>query len=206
MSWSFITLAVLFVLASCAAPSFVNIPDSGLPDASNSTNPEEPQTAPLVNDQNTMTGVVTVWNDGTNFYVEFSTINGWLMNSASVAITKSSQMLLNSYSDGGSLNPQQFPYSTTFVPRASSHTFAIPLGSLQPGDVVNISAHANVYHPSSGSSRPCWARGTNGEWTEYFTYTVRAYSEDPQDPNGSQNPEDPQEPTIHRIQKIRKSQ
>jgi hypothetical protein len=123
-------------------------------------------------------GNVTVWNDQTDLYVQFNTSGGWLMTESHVAVATS---LAGIPQKNGNPIPGQFPYSMVHNPPVTTYTYAIPLGSWQPGQQLYIAAHAvvvmldqygNVIRRETG-----WGNGPNfpgKNWATYLMYTVQS--------------------------------
>ena len=130
-----------------------------------------PQTVTLFAGQTNNAGSVTVSNDASFIYVEYTTTSPWQMIEAHLAIASTLAGIPQTHK--GNPIPGRFPYTATFDPEVSDYVFAIPMGSFNPGETLFIAAHAVVI----GDGREtAWGAGTGfpgANWGTYFQYTVQ---------------------------------
>jgi hypothetical protein len=114
-------------------------------------------------------GVVRVWNDETNLYVEYDLAAGHTM--------LESQVYVGLVPPAG-YNPGGFPYKTDHDPAVSYYKYTIPLSDLgdpSPGTTVYIAAHAAM-GPGESSGETGWAG--QGQWPGLlFTHTIEECEE-----------------------------
>jgi hypothetical protein len=133
-------------------------------------------------------GSVTVSNDGTNLYVEYSTKNGWLLTETHLAIATS----LAGIPQTKSGNPKvgNFPSQRTYEPPAGSDVYVFSLDQLAVSlgldrftcgsSSLVIAAHAVVVQlDGSGgvaSRETGWGNGPGfpgANWSTYFSHTIQ---------------------------------
>ena len=114
-------------------------------------------------------GNVTVTNNATHIVVEFTTIEGWLLNETHLHIANESVEGIPQTKKGNP-RPGQFDYSEEHEP-VDEYTYVIPLDGLS-GEVY-IAAHAAVDGTTTYES--AWGNGLDfpgRNWAMYFTYTI----------------------------------
>lgn len=94
-------------------------------------------------------GTVTVSNDATNLYVEYSTTGGWLLGETHLAVATS----LSGIPQTKTGNPKvgKFDHQMEHDPPVTDYTYTISLADAgyDPGDALVIAAHAEVLQPES---------------------------------------------------------
>jgi hypothetical protein len=159
--YSYLIIIILIsslVLAGCSLLS--NIGQAPATDQSGITyltkhTEDAPFTTPLFAGQNIDVGTVSVWNDGTNLYVTYSTTDGWEMTETHLAVANS----LGGIPQTKTFNPipGKFPYSTIHGPAVTEFTYTVPLAGL--GTNLYIAAHAKVVSPIEGCYETVWQIG-----------------------------------------------
>lgn len=136
-----------------------------------------PQQVILYAGQTINAGNVTVWNDQTDLYVQFSTSNGWLLGETHVAVATS---LAGIPQKNGNPIPGQFPYKMNHNPPVGTYTYIIPLDNWQPGQQLYIAAHAVVVQLDQNGNvirrETGWGNGPGfpgKNWATYIMYTVQ---------------------------------
>ncbi|MBC2748331.1 MAG: hypothetical protein HF975_15285 [ANME-2 cluster archaeon] len=127
------------------------------------------------NGQGIDVGNVTVTNNATHIFVEFTTIEGWLLNETHLHIANESEEGIPQTKKG---NPKvgQFDNSEEHEPCVDGYTYVIPLNELS-GEVY-IAAHAAVDGTVDGTTtyESAWGEGDEfnegKNWAMYFTYTI----------------------------------
>lgn len=133
-------------------------------------------------------GTVTVSNDGTNLYVQYSTKNGWLMTETHLAIATSLAGIPQT--KNGNPKVGNFAYQRSYNPAVGTDTYVFSLDQLAVSlhldrftcgsSQLYIAAHAVVVQLGSGgeaSSRETgWGSGPGfpgANWSTYFTHTIQ---------------------------------
>jgi hypothetical protein len=153
-------LSTLVLVAAWAAPAQATICGS----------PAAPVT--LFAGQTTNAGSVTVSNDASFIYVEYTTTDPWQLIEAHLAIASTLDGIPQTHKNNPI--PGRFPYSASFSPEVSDYVFAIPIGSFSAGTNLFIAAHAVVV---GSGSETAWGAGTGflgANWGTYFQYTVQS--------------------------------
>ena len=105
-------------------------------------------TTDLLAGQNTDVGDVEIWNDATNLYVEYTTVEGWGMTETHLHAACSMEEIPQTQANkkgkgGGNPIPGHFEYSESYDPAVTVVDYAIPLSSLNC-EQVYVAAHAVV--------------------------------------------------------------
>jgi hypothetical protein len=133
-------------------------------------------TTPLYAGQTLNAGTIMVSNDALNIYVEYTTVDPWVMSDAHLSIADSLAGIPQTKK--GNPIPGHFAYSAIFDPEVTDYTFTIPRGSFLPNQTVYIAAHAIVQAPAgSGGTQTGWGFGPGfpgANWATYIEYTVRS--------------------------------
>ena len=122
------------------------------------------QTQTLLAGQSIHAGTISISNDQTNVYVNYSTSGGWQIQKTHLYVGTCS---LIPTSHGG--NPQigLFPYQTSYSPAVTAFTYTIPLAGL--GSCYCVAAHCEVVLKDSNGNiiqtETGWARETRLEVT-----------------------------------------
>jgi hypothetical protein len=139
-------------------------------------------------------GTVTVSNDASSLYVEFSTSNGWHLTESHLAIATS----LAGIPQTKSGNPKigNFPYKRTYEPPVTSDTYVFSLDQLAVSLGLDrftcgstslvIAAHAVVVQLDGNggviSRETGWGAGSGfpgANWATYFGYTIQCCAPPP---------------------------
>jgi hypothetical protein len=135
-----------------------------------------PTTTILYAGQTMNAGTVTVYNDGTNIYVQYDLASPWIMSDAHVSIAGTLSGIPQTKT--GNPIPGRFAYSATFDPEVTSYAFVIPMaGNYVSGDALFVAAHAIVHAPKgAGGTQTGWGFGpgfAGANWATYIGYTVQ---------------------------------
>jgi len=150
----------------------------------------EPTEVILYAGQTIESGTVTVWNDDTNLYVRFQTIDGWMMKETHLAVANS----LEEIPMNGAGNPQigLFPYQTAHEPYVDDFTYTIFLADagFEVGDELFVAAHAAVIlFDEEGNpiqEETGWGDGPGfpgHSWAMYFNFEVQPCEPPPPPPD-----------------------
>lgn len=135
-----------------------------------------PTTTPLIAGQNMTAGTVSVYNDATNIYVQYSLESPWLISDAHVAVATTLAGIPQTKT--GNPIPGRFAYSATFDPELLTYTFAVPMaGNYYTGQTLFVAAHAVAQAPrANGGSQTAWGFGPDfpgNNWGMYLNYRVQ---------------------------------
>jgi len=108
----------------------------------------EPTVTDLIASQHIKVGTVTVWNDGTYLYVQYSTMLGWFLTETHLAVATSMGDIPQTC--GGNAIPGLFPYQTIHDPWVTEYTYVIDLNGWSVGTTLYIAAHAVVRKETCG--------------------------------------------------------
>ncbi|MGE3177649.1 MAG: hypothetical protein AB7O32_09275 [Vicinamibacterales bacterium] len=136
-----------------------------------------PMTTPLIAGQHYTSGSIILANDADHLYVQYATVEPWLISEAHAAVA--STLAGIPQSRAGNPIPGRFSYSATFDPELSTYTFAIPIAGLfAEGSTVFVAAHAVVQAPrEAGGSQTAWGYGPDfpgNNWAMYLQYTLQS--------------------------------
>jgi Ca-activated chloride channel family protein len=123
-------------------------------------------------------GDIIVWQDASNLYVKYVTVDGWKIYETHLAVTDD----LSTIPTTKNGNPKigKFPYSTDHSPAVTEHTYTIPWTWAKDAKLY-IAAHC-VVMKQTGVDADCnpiyreetgWGDGTDfggSSWAMYFTY------------------------------------
>lgn len=136
-----------------------------------------PVTVDFMAGQHTDAGDVTVTNDLTNVYVTFTTTGAWVMKESHLYVGGMDGLPVGK---GGNPKIGNFPYKTTYNPKASTYTYTIPRSTLGNDPCLVVAAHAAVVRSnpdgSTSGGETAWGAGNaikdGGSWATYFVYCV----------------------------------
>jgi hypothetical protein len=139
-------------------------------------------------------GSVSVSNDATNLYVEYTTVNGWRLSETHLAIATT----LAGIPQTKSGNPKvgNFPYKRTYSPTVTSDVYVFALDQLAVSLGLDrftcgvssfvVAAHAVVVKLDGGGNvigqETGWGNGSGfpgANWAMYFNYTVQCCAPPP---------------------------
>ena len=124
-------------------------------------------------------GTVNVSNDGTNLYVTYNTIDGWVMTETHLAVADSLDDIPQTKK--GNPIPGQFPYKHEDLGYTASDPYIIPLSEIDVGvgaeDILYIAAHAKVIRPIEGCYETVWQIGDVEEDKTVIPYDEFNYPE-----------------------------
>ncbi|MEN8131093.1 MAG: hypothetical protein ABFS45_13040 [Pseudomonadota bacterium] len=142
---------------------------------------ENPVLADLVAGQHTDSGDVSVCNEADTLYVQYATVDGWLMTETHLVVEQHPE----SIPQMGSGNPKigHFTYQRTYTPGTNEDTYEIDLSGLGlvEGDEIVIAAHAVVQLADEEGNliqqETAWGDGEDfagRNWATYITYTLQS--------------------------------
>ena len=130
---------------------------------------------PLYAGQSLYAGTVTVSNDAANIYVEYTTVDPWVISDIHLAVADSLAGIPQT--KRGNPIPGHFSNSAIFDPEVTDYTVVIPRGTFLPGQTLYVAAHAIVQAPAgSGGTQTGWGFGPGfpgANWATYIQYTVQ---------------------------------
>lgn len=120
------------------------------------------------------TGVVYIYNDDTNLYIEITTAGGWELTETHVAVAPSMELIPQT----GSGNPKvgQFDLAAVHEPPVTSYIYTVPDPNYTP---VYIAVHAVVQLVQDGQvvqEETAWADGApfpGANWATYIVYDMQ---------------------------------
>lgn len=191
---SAIVLAALccaVILGSCSSDSSVATHDEGRTNGKQGAIAEacSVQAYTLYAGQTTNVGTLDVTNDGTNLYVTFSLIDGWL--ASEMQLWCGSDVSNVPVSGGGAPIPGQFPYKAAFDEGTDSYTFTIPLADLNLDMNSMCGVNMYIFAHASANGETLWSFGTpfsqlstastsgTARWGWYSTYAICCQDENP---------------------------
>ncbi len=113
---------------------------------------------PLCAGQHIDVGTVTVWDDGTDLYVEYETTDGWLMTETHLAVENGEANIPQTKK--GNPIPGHFTYSMEHDPPVPDYTYTITL----PAGPLYIAAHAVVQKVNVITEAPYYAASFDDYW------------------------------------------
>ncbi|MBA7582438.1 hypothetical protein ES708_24366 [subsurface metagenome] len=127
----------------------------------------------LIAGQNIEVGTVSVWNDGSNLYVRYETIDDWKMTETHLAVADLLDKIPQTKK--GNPIPGKFEHSMEHDPSVTEYTYTIPL-VWDYGEELFIAAHAVVVSDSIiFQKETAWGSGDpfpGKNWATFFYYTV----------------------------------
>lgn len=136
-------------------------------------------TVVLIAGQHYVAGDVSVYNDGENLIIVFSTNGDWILGTTHLSLGNCDE---NWVPLTGSGNPQvgQFPYTEPIFISDHEVIYAVSLEDL--GENYCFAAHAEVEGPTGGET--AWAEGTEFSGNSWAMYVESLLSDCPEDPTG----------------------
>ncbi len=125
-----------------------------VPGAVSAHTEEVPYSTPLIAGQHIDVGDVSVWNDGTNLHVTYTTTDGWYMTETHLAVADGLGGIPQTKTENPI--PGKFAYSENHDPAVQTYTYTIPL-SWDPGNDLYVAAHAVVEKVTVITAAPYYA-------------------------------------------------
>lgn len=135
----------------------------------------------LYADSTTSYGELTIWNDGHNLYVCYTTsvLTGWYLKKTHLAVSTDLEGLPHNGQDRPVY--ARYPYKEVHNGREEvwTYTYAVPLGErIGPGTKLYVAAHATIEDEINRVTEDVWAglgRLPGDEWACYTTFVVYPY-------------------------------
>jgi hypothetical protein len=147
-----LAFALLAILALAAVAPLQAQPCRYLPCGS-------PMTVDLKVNRSSTVGSVTISNDNSFVYVNYTAQPGYLLTSLNLAVKTSLNAI--PHSSSGAPQVSSFPYAATFNPGVSTYSFAIPRSTFPATGQLYVAAEAVVFataanrHGSGGGDDDC---------------------------------------------------